>query len=250
MKYELDKWTGRWTETQWRAGPKGSGEWHNDQLEVSPCCNSSIYHLGNRTDVTSARWQAMQNPEECLMSDSEKPQASGGRTCQGPTELTVWKAAGQKMTCGSWGRTSWTWASKEPWYSGRPRASWLQQEEHQSITSKPREIFVFYSGAPKEDGARFFSLMPNDRTGGDNQKPFQEIPFECKKNSSAVSAVKHWNRLRRVLNLETSTPGDIQILNRQSPVVLARSLRTDGLWMSLSKPHKELQASKKQGSNP
>ncbi|KAF4796515.1 hypothetical protein TURU_083562 [Turdus rufiventris] len=39
----------------------------------------------------------MQNPEECLMSDSEKPQASGGRTCQGPTELTVWKAAGQKM---------------------------------------------------------------------------------------------------------------------------------------------------------
>lgn len=48
--------------------------------------NSPIYDLDNRTDATSARWQAIQNPEECLpcqMSDSEGPQAPGETSSQG-----------------------------------------------------------------------------------------------------------------------------------------------------------------------
>lgn len=124
---------------------------------------------------------------------------SGDTGCQGPTGFTVWKAALQNMTCGSWWTASWTWASNELFTQEGHQHPGLHQEEHHQQAK--RLILVLCSGclmgACKEDEARFLSLMPNDRTRGDNQKPLQEISLECRKNFSAVSVVKHWNRLPR-----------------------------------------------------
>ncbi|KAJ7419020.1 hypothetical protein WISP_56208 [Willisornis vidua] len=114
MKCKLDKWMVRWTETwlscrvqralgssaksSWRPVITGASQW-----EIMP--NTSTWDLDNRTKCNLARWQDIQNPEECLIyeiSDSEGPQQSREMGYQDPTEFTVWKATSQEKDLGSW----------------------------------------------------------------------------------------------------------------------------------------------------
>lgn len=154
MKYKLDKWTVRWTETQlnctelqvqralvsgtktsWRSVTAGAA-----QGQIRP--NSSIYHLGNRTDGTSARWQARQNPD---VSDEWFRGASGiwRNNLSGPHRVQSGKQLGRKWPVDH-GEEQ---AEHEParrlcTQEGQQHPGLHQEEHHQQAK---RLIFVFYS---------------------------------------------------------------------------------------------------------
>lgn len=67
-----------------------------------------------------------------------------------------------------------------------------------------------------EEGSRFFSVVPSDRTGVSGNKLKYNILSEHKKNTFIIRVVKHWTRLPRevVEYLSLEVPLDIILGNQ------------------------------------
>lgn len=222
------------TKTSWWSVTTGAA-----QGQIRP--NSSIYDLDNRTEGTSARWQAIQNPEECLtcqMSDSEGLQTSGEMGCRVPrvhslesssAKNDLWIMVKNKMSMSQ----QWAFCTQE----GQQHPG-LHKEELYQQTKKL--ILVLYSGC---------------LTGAHRQEPGSS--HWCPMTGQEVRIRNHYRKfhlnvwktflLWQWSNTGTGCPEKFWNLcpwryskthSRQSPAVLARRLRTDGFWMFLLKHHK------------
>jgi len=58
------------------------------------------------------------------------------------------------------------------------------------------DVYKHLKGGCKEEGAKFLSLVPSDRTRGDGHKlKHRRFPLNTRKPFSAVRATECWNRL-------------------------------------------------------
>jgi len=59
-------------------------------------------------------------------------------------------------------------------------------------------MYKYLIGGSKEDGARLFSAVPGDRTGGNRHKlKHRRFHLHRRKSFFTVKVVKHWHRLPR-----------------------------------------------------